>query len=137
MIRHDEKTCSDIAYELNGLNYQRQEMTKESLEKAEKGVNTEDRILIYFDPNIHEGIVGLVAGKLQEKFNVPTLIITELEGELRGSARSINGFNVTEALEKCSKYLTRFGGHAQAAGFSLQKENLEEFKENMIKIAKK
>ena len=137
LISHDEKTCSDIAYELNGLNYQRQEMTKESLEKAEKEVNTEDRILIYFDKDIHEGIVGLVAGKLQEKFNIPSLVITELEGELRGSARSINGFNITKALEKSSKYLERFGGHAQAAGFSLKKENLEKFKKSMVNIAQK
>ena len=137
LISHYEKVCTDIAYELNGLNYQRQEMTKESLERAEKEVNTEDRIFIYFDKDIHEGIVGLVAGKLQEKFNIPSLVITELEGELRGSARSINGFNITKALEKSSKYLERFGGHAQAAGFSLKKENLEKFKKSMINIAKK
>lgn len=137
LISNDEKTCSDIAYELNGLNYQRQEMTKEALERAEKEVNTKDRILIYFDNNIHEGIVGLVAGKLQEKYSIPCLVITELEGELRGSARSINGFNITKALEESSQYLDRFGGHAQAAGFSLKKENLEKFKKSMIKIAKR
>ncbi len=137
LISNDEKTCSDIAYELNGLNYQRQEMTKEALEKAEKEVNTEDRISIYFNKDIHEGIIGLVAGKLQEKFNIPSLVITELDEELRGSARSINGFNITKALEDSSKYLERFGGHTQAAGFSLKKENLEKFRKSMIKIAQK
>ena len=137
LVSNDEKTCSDIAYELNGLNYQRQEMTKEALEKAEKEVNTKNRLFIYFDPDIHEGIVGLVAGKLQEEYNIPCLVITELEGELRGSARSINGFNITKALEESSQYLDRFGGHAQAAGFSLKKKNLEKFKENMFKITKR
>ena len=137
LISNDEKICSDIAYELNGLNFQRQDMTKEALEKAEKDVNTKDRVLIYFDKDIHEGIVGLVAGKLQEKFSIPTLVITELEGELRGSARSIKGFNVTEALEESSDVLERFGGHAQAGGFSLKKENLEKFKKKMLKIAKR
>jgi len=107
------------------------------LERAEKEVNTEDRILIYFDKDIHEGIVGLVAGKLQEKFNIPTFVITKLDEELRGSARSISGFNITKALEECSNLLERFGGHAQAAGFSLREENLEKFKKKMIKIAKR
>ncbi len=137
LISNDEKICSEIAYELNALNYQRQEMTKEALERAEKEVNTEDRILIYFDKDIHEGIVGLVAGKLQEKYSIPTLVITQLDEELRGSARSINGFNVTKALEECSKLLERFGGHSQAAGFSLKEENLEKFKKKMGKIAKR
>jgi len=137
LISQDEDTCKEIAYELNGMNYQRQEMTKEALERAEKEVETENNIAIYFDKDIHEGIVGLVAGKLQEKYHIPTLVITELEGELRGSARSIKGFNVTDALQEASKHLERFGGHAQAAGFSLKKENLEGFKKEMIRIAKR
>jgi single-stranded-DNA-specific exonuclease len=112
-------------------------MTKEALDRAEKEIDTENKVAIYFDKDIHEGIVGLVAGKLQEKYHIPTLVITELEGELRGSARSINGFNVTDALEEASKHLERFGGHAQAAGFSLKKENLEKFKKEMFKIAKR
>jgi single-stranded-DNA-specific exonuclease len=137
LISQDEDTCKEIAYELNGMNYQRQEMTKEALDRAEKEIDTENKVAIYFDKDIHEGIVGLVAGKLQEKYHIPTLVITELEGELRGSARSINGFNVTDALEEASKHLERFGGHAQAAGFSLKKENLEKFKKEMFKIAKR
>ena len=137
LISEDAKLCTDISYELNSLNFQRQDMTKEALEKAEKEGIGEDRILIYFDKDIHEGIVGLVAGKLQEKFSVPCLVITQLEGELRGSARSISGFNVTGALEECSELLDRFGGHAQAGGFSLKKESLEKFSKKMKKIAKR
>jgi len=137
LISQDPKLCTDIAYELNDLNFRRQEMTKEALEKSEKEVEKEDRILIYFDEDIHEGIVGLVAGKLQEKFHIPSLVITKLDEELRGSARSILGFNVTQALEESSEFLDRFGGHAQAAGFSLKEKNLKKFIKKMQEIAKR
>jgi len=137
LISQDPKLCTDIAYELNDLNFRRQEMTKEALEKSEKEVEKEDRILIYFNEDIHEGIVGLVAGKLQERLHIPTLVITKLNEELRGSARSILGFNVTQALEESSEFLDRFGGHAQAAGFSLKEKNLKKFIKKMQEIAKR
>ena len=137
LISQDPKLCTNIAYELNDLNFRRQEMTREALEKSEKEIKEGERIIIYFGEDIHEGIVGLVAGKIQEKFHIPTLVITKLREELRGSARSISGFNVTEALEESSEFLDRFGGHAQAAGFSLKEKNLKKFIKKMQEIAKR
>jgi single-stranded-DNA-specific exonuclease len=137
LVSNDSKTCMELASKLDYLNFERQKMTGDALSEAKEMADTEEKIVCVLGNNWHEGIVGLVAGKLNEEFNRPTLVATDNNGEIRGSARSISGFNITTALEKCSEHLNRFGGHEQAAGFTVKEDSWEDFVECLKDIADK
>jgi single-stranded-DNA-specific exonuclease len=137
LVSNDSKTCMELASKLDYLNFERQKMTGEALSEAKEMADTEEKIVCVLGNNWHEGIVGLVAGKLNEEFNRPTLVATDNNGEVRGSARSISAFNITTALEKCSEHLDRFGGHEQAAGFTVKEDSWEDFVECLKDIADK
>jgi single-stranded-DNA-specific exonuclease len=137
LVSNDSKTCMELASKLDYLNFERQKMTGEVLSEAKEMADTEEKIVCVLGNNWHEGIVGLVAGKLNEEFNRPTLVATDNNGEVRGSARSISAFNITTALEKCSEHLDRFGGHEQAAGFTVKEDSWEDFVECLKDIADK
>lgn len=136
-VSEKEDVCKNIADILNETNYQRQYMTQSSIEEAEEliGGEVSEKLLFVVGDDWHEGIVGLVAGKLNEKYHRPTLVGTRSNGKVRCSARSIEGFNITQALSKCSEYLEKYGGHAQAAGFSLDETNLEKFTKCIKQVA--
>ncbi len=131
---------NELSSKLNNLNVLRQENTKEILDKALEQYENQknNKIFIAIGDNWHEGIIGLVAGKIFEKINKPTIVITRSKkGELKGSARSISSFNITQALDKNKKYLDKYGGHAQAAGFTLSENNLDQFIPSLVKYANK
>ena len=138
-VSEKEDVCKNIADILNETNYQRQYMTQSSIEEAQELIGDEvsEKLLFVVGNDWHEGIVGLVAGKLNEKYHRPTLVGTRSNGKVRCSARSIEGFNITLALSKCSEYLEKYGGHAQAAGFSLEESNLEKFTKCIKEVARK
>lgn len=124
---------------LETLNKERQKMTETALDEVE-GVlySPEDQfILMAQNPNWHVGVLGLIAGKLAEKHGRPAIIMQDFGDMLTGSARSPQYFNIIEAITHCKEYLSGFGGHAQAAGFNIKKENLEAFKEKISEYAKK
>jgi len=126
------------AQKLSELNLKRQELTAKILEIARKEIakfSDNKKILVIWGDNWPEGIVGLVAGKLQEEFYRPVLVATVKNGKATGSARSIPGFNVTKAIGNSSKLMIRYGGHVQAAGFTLEEKNLEKFREELEKFA--
>lgn len=131
LVSHDEKQCKEISEELNTLNFDRQKLTMDILEEARNGINEKDKLLFVSGNDWHEGIIGLVAGKLQEEYYKPVIVVSNV----KGSARSIEGFNITKALEKFSKYLERYGGHELAAGFTVKEGMLNEFKKEVIKYA--
>jgi single-stranded-DNA-specific exonuclease len=137
LVSNDNKLCNELSSKLDYLNFERQKMTGIALSEAKEMVNDSSNVICILGNDWHEGIVGLIAGKLNEEFNKPVLIATQTNGEIKGSARSIKGFNVTNALEKCSKYLERFGGHEMAGGFTVKEDQWKEFKDCMEKIAKK
>jgi single-stranded-DNA-specific exonuclease len=137
LVSNDSKTCMELASKLDYLNFERQKMTKEALSEAKEMADTEEKIVCVLGSNWHEGIVGLVAGKLNEEFNRPTLVATDNNEEVRGSARSIPGFNITTALENCSEHLERFGGHEQAAGFTVKEDSWQKLVECLKDIAEK
>lgn len=95
------------------------------IEENQEYINKKSTVV--YDPNWHKGVVGIVASRLIEKFYKPTIVLTEAEGKIVGSARSVRGFSVYKAIEKCSSYLEQFGGHKYAAGLTLKKENLQNF----------
>jgi len=129
----DSETAQKLAKKLEELNRKRQDMLHKAVEEAEIRVidkfdiDGEKKIIIEYDKYWHSGIIGLIAGKLVEKYSRPVIILQDFGDYLVASARSTDFFNIVEAITKFSQYLDHFGGHAQAAGFNIKKENLEKF----------
>lgn len=126
-------TTRRLAEKLEKLNYERQKMTREALSEAEQRINKPENKNIYieYDKNWHVGIIGLVAGKISEKYTRPAIVLQDFGDYLVASARSPGFFNIIETITKLSPFLDNFGGHAQAAGFSIQKKYLKEFIKKM------
>jgi len=137
LVSSDEKKCTEIANELNSINFERQKLTTEILDIAKEDVDLENKLLFVQGENWHEGIIGLVAGKLQEQFYRPVIVTTKNDGVIKGSARSIKGFNITKTLEKLDKYLERYGGHELAAGFTAKEKSMDEFVKKITEYANK
>lgn len=114
------------AQKLQKLNSERQELTQTLLSNAESQIQSEAESLLYFvyGEEWPEGIVGLVAGKLAEKYRRPVIVGSQSESLIKASARSVSGFHLANALSGISKLLERHGGHELAAGLSLRVENL-------------
>lgn len=134
-VSQDDKQCQDISNELENMNFQRQRMTEQTREEAAIQVDEKQKVIFALGDDWHEGIIGLVAGKLQEEYFRPTIVATNKGDVVKGSARSIKGFNITDALGRFEKYLIRYGGHELAAGFSAKPETIDEFKEKFVKYA--
>lgn len=134
-VSQNDKHCQEISNDLENLNFQRQKMTQQTREEASSQVDEKQKVIFALGDDWHEGIIGLVAGKLQEEYYRPTIVATNKGDVVKGSARSIKGFNITDALGKLEKYLLRYGGHELAAGFSAKVETINEFREEFIKYA--
>lgn len=119
---------SKYVYILNSYNKDRQLLQKDALEIASNLVNTKERLLFIADPSFNPGIIGLIAGRLTEKYYLPTIMIAS-DGEVaRGSCRSIPEINIVEILRKHSDLFVDLGGHAAAAGFSILSKNIPKLK---------
>ena len=131
----DRNAAQSLAQELENLNRQRQRLTDELGQHAESLIIADAPILIAVDDRFHPGVVGLVAGRLAEKYYRPSIVIEKGESESRGSCRSIPEFHITDALDEVAHLLVRHGGHAQAAGFTIDNANLPEFQAAITDIA--
>lgn len=118
------------AEELIATNNKRKDMQKEILEKVKDSIAIpEAGILVVYEPDIPEGIVGLVAGDITNNYQIPSIVFTnDSEGNLKGSARSVDDVNVIELIFACQEYLIRCGGHKKAAGLGVTSENYPLFK---------
>lgn len=127
----DEREARERAKHLVELNEERKQLTEEATERADlilqerNGEALADRVLVLYDPKIHESIAGIVAGRIKDKYYHPTILITGSEDGAKGSGRSIEGYHIFEALFENRDLFTRFGGHAMAAGLSLPVENID------------
>lgn len=131
LLSEDEITARKYAIELNELNLQRKELTAKAEEKAIEIVeNTymDSKVLVIYIPDCHESIAGIVAGRIRERYYKPVIILTDAKDGVKGSARSIESYNIFEKLSECRHLLTKFGGHPMAAGLSLEKENVDELR---------
>ncbi len=129
---HSENTATKQAVLLNELNAQRQQITVKIEQEAYSSIEGKidsKKLLFAYGQDWSEGIVGLVAGRLLEKYKKPAICATVIDGKVIGSARSIKNFNITQLIAEHSDLLLRFGGHELAAGFTLLEENLGVFKE--------
>jgi len=146
LVIKDKKKARDLANQLNVGNKTRQAITKEIMEEMAKQVSNQvnQKIIIGVCPIDedksstvwNEGVIGLVAGRIADKYYKPVLVITKSEDGYKGSGRSIPEFNIVAAVEKCSDLLDKYGGHPAACGFSLKPEKIEEFKTKMQSLAK-
>ncbi len=127
--------AAEYARELDQLNKQRQQLTREQSKQAGDLVDLEQPLLLASDPGFVAGIVGLIANRLAEQHYRPAIVLEKGEEVSRGSCRSIPGFNITEALDEVSSFLVRHGGHAMAAGFTIENRHIPEFHERMLAIA--
>lgn len=142
LLTTDDNAAMDMASELDGRNRKRQSeqerIVREALEQiAGKGLAETSKVFVLASSNWHPGIVGIVAGRITEKYCRPSILIAmDEDGEAGvGSARSIKAFDMYEALTDCHHLLDRFGGHSQAAGISISANNLDEFSDLIRKLA--
>ncbi|MBI5127520.1 single-stranded-DNA-specific exonuclease RecJ [Candidatus Roizmanbacteria bacterium] len=132
----DEKRAYDLAQKIGSTNVRRQELVETSLKEAEKELSKNkkiNKIIILKSDHWNEGIIGLIASKLAEKYYRPTIIMTKNDGFYKASARSIPSFHITNFLRSLKKYLVDVGGHAQAAGFTIEAKKLDGFKKEIEK----
>ena len=94
-------------------------------------------MLALYHEDWHPGIIGIVASKVLERYGKPVLLMSAENGQLRGSARSVEFFSLYQMLTACEKTLTQYGGHTQAAGFSLPEANFTEFYRDIEAYARK
>jgi len=153
----DKQEAKELALELNRRNLSRQQITEDIISQVEAQIDINNLPSLIFgvaqeDQFWNEGVVGLVAGKICEKYHRPTLIVTRIveeaqanlaQGEMtasklsfKGSGRSIEGFNLIEAISSCAAHLDKYGGHPMACGFSVEnEEKLLAFKEQLLALA--
>lgn len=138
LLSDNEIEAKELAEKLNDLNKERQELTKEGLEEAleiiEKNNMAKDKVLVVYLEYVHESIAGIIAGRVREKYNLPTIILTKAHDGAKGSGRSIEEYNMFEELLKCKDLLGKFGGHPMAAGMSIPKENIDEFRRRLNNV---
>jgi single-stranded-DNA-specific exonuclease len=141
LLTESPDEAADLARQLDRLNRERQrEMARiigEATARIEAlGPVDDGRPLIQLDgEGWTAGVVGLVAGRLTERYSRPVLILERGDGESRGSARSIDGFNIVEALAECGDLLRHYGGHAKAAGLTVANEHLESLQARLLELA--
>ena len=130
----------ELTLKLNEYNKTRQDIEKniyqEAVEKIEKGNLANNSTIVVYGDGWHHGVIGIVSSKITELYFKPSILLSEEDGEYKGSGRSINGFDLHEALMECSPTIKRFGGHAMAVGITIEKDKIEQFKEMFEKIAK-
>lgn len=134
LLSQDEEEAKQLAAKLNDWNSERQSLEQDILRQALDKLAREDvealPAIVVAGEGWHPGVIGIVASRLVDKYYKPTIVIGfDADGVGKGSCRSIDGLNMHTALTQCADLLTQFGGHAQAAGLTIQRENLEAFQQ--------
>ncbi len=134
----DFNKALDFARAIDHYNSERKELdrqiTKEALLQVEKNQEQEKYTTVVYDKSWHKGVIGIVASRITETYYRPTLVFTKSGDMLAASARSVKGFDVYEALHKCSNFIEQFGGHKYAAGLTLKPENYQAFKNKFEEV---
>lgn len=130
----------EIAERLNELNTKRQNVEKEITENAfniiEENKLYHNNVIVVYNEGWNHGVIGIVASKISERYYKPCIVLTDDNGIAKGSGRSVSDFNLYDSLSFCSDFLLKFGGHSQAAGMSLEIENIEAFRNKINEYAK-
>ena len=139
LIAESEEEAKLIADQIESFNSERQKVTQKVLEEATKLVDVKTlakkKVVILYSPNWHEGILGIVAGRLAKQWQKAVFVVTDdHEGYIKGSARALEGYHLFELLNECQDLIERFGGHALAAGITFAPENLQALEDKMNEL---
>lgn len=129
--------AQELAELLNRTNKERQTLLEEQTLHALSVAVPSENIIVIDHTSYHQGVIGLIAGKLTEKYYLPAIVIAKADGISKGSARSISGFNIIEAIRAHEDILINAGGHPMAAGFTIETTKISEFKTQISKLAAK
>lgn len=132
LVSDDDAAAMEIAEKLNHENMIRQEISRSIMEDAENMLSREEHIdtaIVLASENWHQGVIGIVASRLVEKYHLPVVLMSIADGIAKGSCRSIPALNLYEAIKAESDILIQFGGHHQAAGLTLKADDVAEFRE--------
>ena len=140
LLLEDERRCNEIAWQLDQENAKRKALQETMIEEAKEEIEVnpdlyKGKVLVVAKEKWHPGLIGLVASFLQESYYKPALVISTDNGIAHGSARSIPEFHIFDALVKLDPLLIKFGGHKQAAGFTLKADHLSELRQEINTLA--
>ena len=140
MIAEDPVSAKGYAGELESINNMRKDTDSKTMNQASEMLENQFTLenlsaMVLHDPEWHLGVIGIVASRLVDAHYRPAIMLSTVEGKIKGSARSIKGFNIYDALKECEDLLEQFGGHEFAAGLTMEMENLDEFRRRMNQIA--
>jgi len=140
LMSETKNEAGEFAKILEAHNRQRQKIENKILDEAEELINQEvnfkeHKIIVIAKEDWHQGVLGIVASKLADRFYRPAIVISLSEDLCKGSARSIKNFHLFNALSDCKEFLNNFGGHSHAAGLVITKESIEDFKQNINRLA--
>lgn len=135
---HEDQALAH-AQELESINARRRKEDSQTMEKAVEQLDGDQNLhnsssLILHDPDWHIGVIGIVASRLVDQYCRPTVMLSTVDGMIKGSARSIKGFNIYEALRQCEDLLVQYGGHEYAAGLTISHDQLNEFRQRFNRI---
>ena len=139
LVSPDMETAAGIAQTINDFNTERRTLDTQITQEALDIIDKDERLrkakaTVVFNPDWHKGVIGIVASRLTESYYRPTVVLTQSNGLITGSARSVKDFDVYDAIDACSDLLEHFGGHMYAAGLSMKPENLKPFRERFNSI---
>lgn len=132
LLAEDEEEAAELAEEINEYNDERKQLVSEIVREIGEKITKQpeivrQRVIVIYGENWHHGVTGIAASKIVERYGKPCILIS-LEGdEARGSARSVEGYSIIDAISRCSSLLTRFGGHNQAAGLTIPTSDVDAF----------
>lgn len=131
-LEKDYSIALEKAKELRDLNYERQKLTSDAFEVIDEKIQKEGlldkhKVLIVYEEGLNESILGIVAGKIKEKYYRPSVVLSDSKDLIKGSGRSIEEYNMFQEFSKSKEYLRSFGGHKMACGLALPLENLDDF----------
>ncbi len=131
----EDAEAAMIAADLKAINDSRKDMTEKGVEKAiqqiEESTRKKDKVLIIYLPDCHESLAGIIAGRIRERYQKPTFVLTKGEEGIKGSGRSIDAYHMYEEMSKHKELFEKYGGHKLAAGLSMKEENVERFRQLM------
>lgn len=130
-----KQEAMQAAAELKELNDSRKNLTSEGVEQAETYIREhqleQDKVLVIYLPEVHESLAGIIAGRIREHYNKPTIVLTKGEEGVKGSGRSIETYHMYDALTRVKELFTKYGGHKMAAGLSLEERNVDVLRERL------
>jgi single-stranded-DNA-specific exonuclease len=131
-VSNTDEEAFAIASKLKEMNEERKQLTLQGVEDAIKYIEEHhldsDKVLLIYLEDCHESIAGIIAGRIREKYQKPTFVLTKAEAGVKGSGRSIDAYHMFEKMNECKELMDKFGGHKAAAGLSLQKDKIEELR---------